>query len=165
MRNRWALAIASPLVCAALTTGCGGSDREEPRPQQPISNAAEPAKPAEALVSLTGCVELAPGTEQYRLQHVRFEPRGTGDPQRDTGTSQPKGITEGAWVRLRGEGTDLRSYAGQRVTISGAIVDTGANTIGTAGTPGVATPSGDSSQAASREGHSDKVKTEAGRIA
>ena len=99
------------------------------------------------------------------LRHVRFEPRDTGDPHIDTTTAGAHGITEGAWVRLRAGNEDLGPHAGRRVTILGAITDNGQNTVGTAGTRGTQTPSGDASQAASSKHHSEKVKTEAGRIA
>lgn len=170
MRNRWAMTmIAAPLMCAMVgIAGCRGNDGVDPHAQKPTTNAAEASQAqaqAQAMVTLTGCLDMT-SPDQYRLQELRFEPRQAGDPQRDTTTPGPKGITEGSWVFLRAaEGTDLKSYAGQRVKISGAILDNGQNTIGTAGTPGTPGASGDSSQAASSEHHSDKVKAEAGRIA
>ena len=51
------------------------------------------------------------------------------------------------------------------MTILGTITDNGQDTVGTAGTRGIQTPSGDTSQAASSKHHSEKAKTEAGRIA
>jgi hypothetical protein len=75
-------------------------------------------------------------------------------------------VTEGSWVRLADRsGIDLRQYVGQQVTVSGSIADTGENTIGTSGTTGAETPSGDKSQAAQTgQHHSSKVAQEAGRI-
>jgi hypothetical protein len=169
MRTRWNVLLALPLA-ASVFAGCGGSDDagsrnaadDRTRQQQPITNA--PEDPARATVALTGCVQ--PGTgDGWVLQQVRFQGDKAGtDPQRHTQTSQAHGITEGSWVRLAPGDQDLRSFAGQRVNLSGTITDNGANTIGTAGTPGVATPSGDRSQAASDEHYSEKVKKEAGRI-
>ena len=157
--------LAAPVLCAFLLAGCGGSDgkNEDRRAQQPQTNA--PEAPAQATVSLSGCVEAAPGTRQYVLRNVRFEPRESADPHRDTTTAGAHGITEGAWVRLDAGDQDLGGQAGRRVTISGIVTDNGQNTIGTAGSPGAVTPSGDTSQAASAQHHSDKVKSEAGRIA
>ena len=165
MRKSWGLRLAAPIACAALMIGCGGSDgrNDERRAQAPQGGAAE--KPAEATVALTGCVEAAPGTSQYVLRNVRFDGNRPPDPHSGTTTAGAHGITDGAWVRLAAGDQDLRSHLGQRVTITGVVTDNGRNTVGTAGTPGVANPSGDTSQAASREHHSDKVKTEAGRIA
>ncbi|HEV3484392.1 MAG TPA: hypothetical protein VG106_03220, partial [Vicinamibacterales bacterium] len=78
----------------------------------------------------------------------------------------PAGITEGSWVRLAPGDQDLQQFAGQRVNVTGTIMDDGANTMGTAGTAGQQTPSGDRSQAgAAGEHHADKQKMEMGRIA
>ena len=153
------------MLCAMLIAGCAGKDRatDEQSTQQP--EASQNASPAQATVSLSGCVEAAPGPRQYVLRHVRFEPRETGDPHIDTTTAGAYGITEGAWVRLRVGKEDLGPHAGRRVTILGSITDSGQNTIGTAGTRGNPTPSGDESQAASSQRYSKKVKDEAGRIA
>lgn len=153
--------LIGPVLSAMLMIGCAGKDSstDEGRAQQP--EASKPDAPAQATVSISGCVEAAPGPRQYVLRHVRFEPRETGDPHIDTTTAGAHGITEGAWVRLRAGKEDLGQHAGRRVTILGAITDNGQNTVGTAGTRGNQTPSGDTSQAA----NSEKVKTEAGRIA
>jgi hypothetical protein len=156
--------LIGPVLYAMLMIGCVGKDNstDERGAQQPD---AKPEPPAQATVSLSGCVEAAPGPRNYVLRHVRFEPRETGDPHIDTTTAGAHGITEGAWVRLRVGKEDLGPHAGRRVTILGAITDNGQNTVGTAGTPGTRTPSGDTSQAASSGHHSEKVKKEAGRIA
>jgi len=147
-----------------LMVGCGGKDvSTEERSAQQAETKAE--APAQATVSLSGCVEAAAGPRRYVLRNVRFEPRETGDPHIDTTTAGAHGITEGSWIRLRSGEQDLGSQAGRRVTILGAITDDGRNTVGTAGTHGVRTPSGDVSQAPSSDHYSDKVKTEAGRIA
>ena len=154
MQKRWAVQVGMSVICAAVAAGCARSDER-----------GQAETPAQATVSLSGCVEAAPGTNRYTLRNVRFEPRLTGDPHAGTTTPGPHGITEGAWVRLDGGDQDLRSVLGQRVTLTGVIADSGRNTVGTSGTPGHATPSGDTSQAASTDHHADKVKTEAGRIA
>jgi hypothetical protein len=133
--------------------------------RQAAQSADKAEAPAQATVSLSGCVEAAPGPGQYVLRNVRFEPRETGDPHIDTTTAGAHGITEGAYVRLRAGTQDLDSHAGRRVTILGTVTDNGQNTIGTAGTQGVQDPSGQPSQAASTEHHSEKVQAEAGRIA
>jgi hypothetical protein len=157
--------LIGPVLCTVLMIGCAGKDSsaDERRTQQQPEVKPEP--PALATVSISGCVEAAPGPRQYVLRHVRFEPRETGDPHIDTTTAGAHGITEGAWVRLRVGKEDLGPHAGRRVTILGAITDNGQNAVGTAGTQGAQMPSGDASQAASSKHHSDKVKTEAGRIA
>lgn len=144
-------ATIAAVVCAAMLAGCSRGTTEGP---------------AVALVSLSGCLEAAPGTQQYVLRNVRFEPRSTGDPHGTTVTTGgAHGLTEGAWVRLDAADRQLNDHLGQRVVVKGVITDDGRNTIGTAGTPGVQTPTGDTSQAASPEHHSDKQKKEMGRIA
>ena len=165
--TRGKVQLIGSVLCSMLMIGCTGRDssntKEEGRAQQP--EASKPEAPAQATVSISGCVEAAPGPRHYVLRNVRFEPRETGDPHIDTTTAGAHGITEGAWVRLRAGKDDLAAHAGRRVTILGAITDNGQNTVGTAGTRGMQTPSGDISQAASSKHHSEKVKTEAGRIA
>jgi hypothetical protein len=153
------------VLCTTLMIGCGGKDArtDERSARQP--EAAEAAAPARATVSLSGCVEAAPGPRQYVLRHVRFEPRETGDPHIDTTTAGMHGITEGAWVRLRVGKDDLGPHAGRRVTILGSITDNGQNLVGTSGTRGNLTPSGGASQVAGSQHYSDGVKSEAGRIA
>jgi hypothetical protein len=162
--NAWRVQLIGPVVCAFIIAGCSGkADNESGQARQREATKGE--APAQATVSLSGCVEAAPGPRQYVLRHVRFEPRETGDPHIDTTTASAHGITEGAWVRLRAGEQDLGAQAGRRVTILGSISDSGQNTIGTSGTQGVRTPSGDTSQAAANERYSKKVADEAGRIA
>ena len=169
-RKTYAMKLAAPLFGAAVLAGCAGDDNRagatggQPHGAQ-AAQAAKSEGPAQATVSLSGCVEAAVGSEEWVLRGVRFEPRHTGDPNRETTTAGAHGITEGSYVRLVSGNQDLKSHAGQRVTVTGVITDNGRNTIGTAGTPGATTASGDTSQAASTDHHSDKVKKEAGRIA
>lgn len=171
MRNRWASTLAAPIVCGALLIGCGGSDdaSRDQQAQQPPTTRPEQAttgSQAQTTVALSGCVEGAPGTDQFMLRHVRFEPRQE-DPQRQPTAANVPGITEGSWVRLDGREhpDELQRLAGQRVTLTGLVEDSGRNTIGTAGTSGNPIVSGDKSQAASDKDYPDKIKAEAGRIA
>ena len=163
MRKSWAARGAIALMCATLTAACGGDDgaNEERRAQGPEASSEQPAA---AIVSLSGCIESGPGTNQYVLRNVRFEPR-KGDPQSVTTTPGAHGITEGAWVRLEPGDQNVETLLGQRVHLTGSIVDDGRNTIGTAGTSGQQHPSGDRSQAASTAGKEEKAAKEMGRIA
>lgn len=166
MRNSWTISMAAPLACVVMLVACGGSDgANDDRPANTGDRSASREAPASATVALSGCLEAAPGSDRYVLRNVRFEPRVQGDPHRTTTTSGGHGITEGAWVRLDAGGRNLKDYLGQRVMLKGAVTDDGRNTIGTAGTPGVQTPAGDTSQASSPEHHADKQKKEMGRIA
>ena len=160
MRKGWAVRVLTPVACAAIVA-CGGSDgaNVDRRANAPDRRPNESA----ATVALSGCVAAAPGTANFVLRNVRFEPRHGGDPHMTTTTAGGHGITEGAWVRLVAD-RDMKDFLGQRVTLKGAVTDDGRNTIGTAGTPGVPTASGDRSQAASDEHHAEKKKKEMGRI-
>ncbi len=179
MSKRFGVGLATPLLCAALMTGCGGDDgaNDERRAQAPMTTAPAEGQvqgqnqhgaQGQSVVALSGCVEAAPGASQYVLRNVRFESgQGQGiNPQRQTTTDRAQGITEGSWVRLDGgeRGEDLRKYAGQRVTLTGMVADSGQNTIGTAGSAGHANESGARSQAAAPGSYPDKVKEEAGRM-
>jgi hypothetical protein len=169
-RKTIAMKLVAPLLGAVVLVSCAGDDSRAGAKDAPAQGAqpAQGAKadaPAQATVSLSGCVEAAVGSEEWVLRGVRFEPRHSGDPNRETTTAGAHGITEGSYVRLVAGNQDMKSHAGQRVTVTGVITDDGRNTIGTAGTGGAVTASGEKSQAASTEHHSDKVKKEAGRIA
>jgi hypothetical protein len=123
MKNSWAARVLVGLACAGAMA-CGGSDgANDDRPRNSASRASSPDTAAAAIVSLSGCLEAAPGTDRYVLRNVRFEPRAEGDSQRTTTTPGGHGITEGAWVRLdRGE-TNLQDLLGQRVRLTGAVTD------------------------------------------
>jgi hypothetical protein len=143
---------ASLLAAIALVAACNKSSSSQKQNAQPA-----------ALVALSGCIEEAPGTHNYVLHHVRFEGR-VGDPQATTTTPGSQGITEGSWVRLDGTDKDLSGYLGRHVRLNGVVSDNGRNTIGTAGTSGVQTPSGDKSQASSEKSYPEKESLEMGRI-
>jgi hypothetical protein len=164
MRNSWTVVTAVLFSGVLIVSGCRGSDNanDELRAQAPRDT--QPETPAVATIALSGCLEAAPGSDQYVLRNVRWEPRA-GDPQATITTPGGHGITEGAWVRLDGRGQDLSSHLGERVMIKGTIEDDGRNSRGVAGTAGVQTPTGDKSEAANPEHHSEKYKQEAGRIA
>ena len=160
MRQSSVFRAAAAVSCAAIVLSCR-NDKPNQGPQA-ANRDARPAGAA-ATVVLSGCLQAAPGTDRYVLRHVRFEPRTEGDPHNSTTTSDAPGITEGAWVRVVGEG--LNTYLGQRVVLKGTVTDDGRSTIGTAGTPATQTPSSATSQAASSEHHAEEQKREMGPIA
>lgn len=164
MRHRRTFGCAALLACSALFAACGGSDGANDE-RRANADRSVPETPAAATIALSGCLEAAPGTNRFVLRNVRWEPRSVGDPHAATTTPGAHGITEGAWVRVEGGKNDLSSYLGQRVVLKGTVMDSGRNTIGTSGAPGAASPTGDTSQAASGEHHSEKQKQEMGRIA
>jgi hypothetical protein len=175
-----------PLACAAVMMACGGSDgQREDRAAESLQgkNRALP-------VTLTGCVQAGTLETKFVLENVRTDMSGqsgqpaTGQPasgQPSGGQSaerqaEPAGrandqapltIADGSIVQLRSENEpELHKYVGQQVTISGTLVDSGANTIGTRGAQGNPTPSGDRSMAAAGDTHhAEKKREEAGPIA
>lgn len=168
-----------PLVCAAMMAACGGSDgRREDRAAESLQgkNQAHP-------IALTGCVQAGTLETKFVLENVRTTPEaqsdqpasGAGQSGGDRGTpsaneenpQRPVTIADGSIVQLRTDDEPaLHKYVGQEVNVTGRLVDSGANTIGTGGTQGNRVPSGDRSMAAStEEGHAEKKAAEAGPIA
>jgi hypothetical protein len=138
------------IVLAGLLTACGsGSEGDETRGNGDSTL---------TVVELTGCVGVSPGIGEIALRDVRFP-----DDEAARAAASIPGITENAWVRLEGHAVD--SMVGQHVRLRGEVIDSGRNTLGTAGVSGYETPSGDRSQADSDEHYALKQKKEAGRIA
>jgi hypothetical protein len=161
MSNHSGFHLAAALSCAAALAGCGGSGRNDSLTA--TAGVAAMAGTAGQTVTLSGCLESAPGTNRYLLRHVQYEPAAGDTP--GTETVQFAGITPGAWVRLNGGQQDLESRLTKRVVIRGVVEDTGANTIGTAGTQGETLRSGDVSAASSDMSYAGKIRRESGRIA
>jgi hypothetical protein len=157
------IVLAAPLACAILITGCSGGSRERADQAQPQPNNPGPATPA--ILTLSGCLGPAPDRSHFVLEQVTIE-RRPDDAQREA-TRTAGGITENSWVDL--DGTDhkdeLTKALGQRVRVTGTITDPGENTIGTAGTQGTPTHSGDKSQAGATGHYAAREKKEMGRIA
>lgn len=169
MYKRWKLYLAAPIACGALIVACGGSDgaraKQARGPQEHGAlQGQSDTSGSQPTYTLTGCLEEAPGENNYVLRNVRLEPREP-QPQSDLTGNQGPVVTEGAWVRLTSDSDDLKNHLGQRVKITGSIVDDGSSRIGATGTSGVETPSGARSQASADQHHSRKEAKEAGRIA
>jgi hypothetical protein len=139
----------SSLILITALTACGGTDEADN-----VNDATQ----AEPIVELTGCVGVSPGTGEIALRQIEY----ADDDSARLAQSVP-GVTENAWVRV--EGDQMESLIGQRVRLRGAVVDSGANTIGTAGVEGYEGHAGDTSQADSDRHYAEKQKLEAGRIA
>lgn len=159
MKSHHGCCLAVPVACALLLSGCS-------RGAAPPSNAAGQSgvgqTPAGTTMRLSGCVQGAPGGS-YELRQIRLEPR-VADPQRNTTDTGPAGVTEGAWVRLDTKGgPDLTSYVGQRVTVTGTVVDDGRDTIGTAGADtGAQSRSAESAAGDQAQHHAVREQKEAG---
>jgi hypothetical protein len=84
-------------------------------------------------IALNGCVQAAPGTNEYILRDVAEVPPEQ-QPQGQERMAHAPLVPRGSWVRLAsGDPDNLKSHLGKHVTITGEIRDAGGNTIGTAG--------------------------------
>jgi hypothetical protein len=83
-------------------------------------------------VKIEGCVQAAPGQNEFELKEVYVPPPAAQPVQQDT-MEHPLPVSNGSWVRLTGGTQNLKDYLGQRVTIIGKVENSGANTIGTSG--------------------------------
>jgi hypothetical protein len=158
--SRKHLALPSGVALLLLASACGSDIPEN----QARSTSTAGERTIGETMTLIGCVGVGEEPGQYQLKEIRVDPGldvGT-DPQ---GDSIVPGVTEGAWVRLDGRAGELERLLGERVRLTGEVVVTGRNTIGTSGAYGYETPSGDASQAASDQHYAEKQKLEAGRIA
>ena len=161
MRITWKQLVA-PVVLALAAAGCGmGEDKGE-------SRAAQDAGASSQQVSLTGCVGVSPGGgSELALQDVRLAPLAEQPSDAPTVTSNNV-IREGSWVRLAmGDREQLVRHVGQRVTIVGAVRDSGADTMGTSGVrPAPQEPERptDQSRASADESPSSRARKEAGPI-
>jgi hypothetical protein len=83
-------------------------------------------------IKIEGCVQAAPGQNEFALKEVYVPPPAEQPVQQDT-MEHPVPVSNGSWVRLTGGSQDLKDYLGQRVTIIGKVTESGANTLGTSG--------------------------------
>jgi hypothetical protein len=83
-------------------------------------------------VKIEGCVQAAPGQNEFELKEVYVPPPAAQPVQQDT-MEHPLPVSNGSWVRLTGGTQNLKDYLGQRVTIIGKVENSGSNTIGTSG--------------------------------
>ena len=129
MRNHFShLAIA--LLTASIGIACtGGTDGvDNPRKAQSGGD-----RGVNERISLSGCVQAAPGTDQYVLRDVREIPPEQ-QPQGQERMARAPIVPPGSWVRLAAaDAENLKSHLGKHVMIVGEVRDAGGNTIGTAG--------------------------------
>ena len=112
-------------------------------------------------VMLRGCVEPAAQGGGYALRHVMVLPPAEQPQGQDTVDSPL--IPRDSWVRLEG-GTDmndeLKKYVNTEVSITGDVVDSGQNTIGTAGRGGSAEAKAPANDASVANGDAPRVAVE-----
>ncbi len=133
MRHHFAH-ISAALALAAIAIACDGRNSvvDNDRRAQGGGN-----RGVNERVSLRGCVQPAVTGQGYALRHVIVE-SSAEQPQGQETMEHPL-IQRGSWVLLasgQGMNEDLKSYLNNEVTITGEVIDTGQNTIGTAGHEG-----------------------------
>jgi len=160
MRTTWAVRLAVPLAASALMIGCTKGNRHDEAQRERLGGAKY------EIVNLKGCVEKAPGSDEYVLRQVQL-PLPSAQIS-DTATSvRGLTITEGSWVKLRDGSDQLKGQLGQMVSVTGTVIDDGRNTIGTTGKatePKEAESPVDASRAAKDESGTARARKEAGPI-
>lgn len=160
--NSWSVRIAALGCAAVIMMACGGSDgrRDDRRAEYEANKTPR--------VRLTGCVQPGALETKYVLANVLTDREPDQQRQTSERTSErsPATITEGSLVQLRaGNESELQKHVGQQVSVTGRLLDRGANTIGTSGSQGHPSATGERSQAAAKDKHhSEKQREEAGPI-
>ena len=130
-RTSHRLICAGALLAAALAVACSdrkngiGNDRK-------TQGGGERGK--NEMVKVEGCLQGAPGTpgREYILAHVSM-PEPEAQPQGQETIEHGPLVPAGSWVRISPGSEDLKNYVGQRVSITGEVIDRGDNTLGTSG--------------------------------
>ena len=159
MRTTWAVGVAAPLMAAAMIVGCSKGSHSSAGKRDDLGGAKY------QTVSLKGCVEKAPGSNEYVLRQVQID--AASMQRSDASSARGLTVTDGSWVRVYDSSDQLKRHLGQVVSVSGTIIDDGRNTIGTSGKatePDEAESPVDASRAASSEHHASKETKEAGPI-
>lgn len=127
--------VCAALMLAAFAVACSG------RTSQVVNRRDQSSgqRGVHERVILRGCVQPAAEGQGYVLRHVIVLPPSEQPTGQDT-IDNPL-IARGSWVRLAGS-TDmdetLKAHLNNEVSITGDIVDSGENTIGTSGRGGSA---------------------------
>lgn len=150
--------ISAALLMAALAVGCGGRNNQvnNDRRDQAGGN-----RGVNERVSLRGCVQPASSGQGYALNHVVMVPPAE-QPQGQETIEHPL-VTRGSWVRLaagKGMTDDIKSYVNQEVTVTGEIMDTGENTVGTVGRDGSAQEKPQPARASVANGDAPRIAVE-----
>src|SRR3954463_10287665 len=157
MRNQ-VTHIGAAVLMSAFAVACGGRNNAvgNERTAQSGGN-----RGVNERVSLRGCVQPASSGQGYALSHVVMVPPAE-QPQGQETVEHPL-IPRGSWVRLaagNGMTDDIKSYLNQEVTITGEIMETGENTIGTAGRDGSAQEKPQPARASVANGDAPRIAVE-----
>ena len=164
MRNSWVWKLGVPVLSAAVLTGCRGE-----QDRTAIDHATNQQRQNQEI-TISGCLGTGVGTNQFMVTAVQLAP--LAEQPSDAPSTAGNPITPDAQVRLAyNETEELERLIGQKVTVTGHVIDDGRNTIGTSGPNQGHTPANgklesrnDKSAAATDQHHSGKVREEAGPI-
>jgi len=131
--------LGAALFISALAVACTGRNNSVGNERVAQSGGT---RGVNERVSLRGCVQPAETGRGYALRHVIVVPTSAEQPTGVDGSAADDArIPRGSWVRLaagQNMSDDLKRYLNNEVTITGDIVDSGENTIGTSGHDGKA---------------------------
>jgi hypothetical protein len=119
-----AVGIAAVAVACVGGTTVSKSERRE-------QNGGE-KRASDQRVAIQGCVGPAASGKGYILRQVDM----AGPAHQPFGQELMEHgplIERGSWVRLAGNIDDIKPYEGKRVAITGDVIDSGKNTLGTSG--------------------------------
>jgi hypothetical protein len=119
------------IFTAALAVACSGRN-DAVRNERKAQGGGERGQ--NEMVRVEGCLQSAPGSpgREYVLAHVTM-PEPETQPQGQETMEHGPLVPAGSWVRIAPGGEDLKNYVGQRVSITGEVIDRGDNTLGTSG--------------------------------
>ncbi|PYR91770.1 MAG: hypothetical protein DMF84_15590 [Acidobacteria bacterium] len=119
------------ILIAALAVACSGRNNPVDN-ERKVQGGGERGK--NEMVRVEGCLQGAPGTpgREYVLARVTM-PEPETQPQGQETMAHGPLVAAGSWVRISPGGEDLKNYVGQRVSITGEVIDRGENTLGTSG--------------------------------
>jgi hypothetical protein len=124
-------ACAGAILIGALAIACSGRNDAVGNDRR-AQGGGERGK--NETIKVQGCLQEAPGApgREYILAHASM-PEPEAQPQGQETMAHAPLITAGSWVRIAPGGEDLKNYVGQRVAITGEVIDRGENTLGTTG--------------------------------
>jgi hypothetical protein len=122
---------AGAILIGALAVACSGRN-DAVENERKVQGGGERGK--NETVRVEGCLQGAPGTpgREYILARVTM-PEPERQPQGQETMAHGPLVPAGSWVRISPGSEDLKNYVGQRVSITGEVIDRGDNTLGTSG--------------------------------
>ena len=149
--------VCTALAVAALAVACDGRTSS-------VVNRRDQAggkRGVNERVMLRGCVQPAAQGGGYALRRVMVLPPAEQPQGQDTVDSPL--VPKGSWVRLEGStdvNDELKKYVNNEVSITGDVVDSGQNTVGTAGRGGSAEARAPGNDASVANGNAPRVAVE-----